>query len=82
MMHENMNLKFQNLDSLELTTNRWYGDYHSYLMSYVNLKVFTARCTPDLDDATMASVLQSCGFQNIKEFSAHDCGFLSMISVF
>ncbi|GFG34592.1 hypothetical protein Cfor_01923 [Coptotermes formosanus] len=72
---------FQNLASLELRANRWYGDFHSYLRSYVNLKVLTARCIPDLDDVAVVSVLQSNGFQNLKEFSAQDCGFLSMISV-
>jgi len=30
----------------------------------------------------MVSVLQSNGFQDLKEFSAYDCDFLSMISVF
>ena len=44
--------------------------------------MLTASCTPDLDDAAMVSVLQSNGFQNLKEFSAHDCGFLRLISVF
>jgi hypothetical protein len=72
---------FQNLASLEMRANRWYGDFHYYLRSYVNLKVLTARCTPDLDDVAVVSVLQSNGFHNLKEFSAHDCGFLSMISV-
>ena len=38
-----------------------------------------ASCNPDLDDAAMVSVLQSNGFQNLKEFSAHYCGFLNMI---
>lgn len=35
-----------------------------------------------LDDAAMVSVLQSNGFQNLKDFSAYDCDFLSMLSVF
>ena len=71
----------QNLVSLELRANRWYGYFHSFLLPYVNLKVLTARYTPDLDDAATVSVLHSNGFQNFK-FSAHDCGFLRMISVF
>jgi hypothetical protein len=51
-------------------------------MSDVNLKLFTARCTPDLDDAAIVSVLQSNGFLNLKQSSAHDFRFLSKISVF
>lgn len=72
---------FQNLASLELRENRQYGDLHSYLRSYVNLKVLIARCTPELDDAAVASVLQSNGFRKLTKFSAQNCGFLSIISV-
>jgi hypothetical protein len=73
---------FQNLASLELRANRWYGDLHSFLLCYVNLKVLTARCTPEIDDTAVVSVLQSKGFQKLTEFSARDCGPLSMISAY
>ena len=44
--------------------------------------MLTARCTPDIYDGTVLALLQSNGFQNLKEFSAHDCGFLNTISMF
>lgn len=69
---------FQNLASLELRANRWYGIMHLFLLYYVNLKVLTARCTPEIDDRTMVSVLHYKGLQQLKEFSAINCGPLSM----
>jgi hypothetical protein len=71
---------FRKLASLELRENRWYGYMHSFLLSYVHLKVLTARCTPEVDDCVVVSVLQYKGFQQLKEFSAFNCGPLSMIS--
>ncbi|PNF30255.1 hypothetical protein B7P43_G01226 [Cryptotermes secundus] len=71
---------FRSLSSLELRANRWYGKMHSFLLYYVNLKVLTARCTPEIDDRTIMSVLQYKGFRRLKKFSAINCGPLSMIS--
>jgi hypothetical protein len=71
---------FQNLASLELRANRWYGNMNHFLLCYVNLKVLTARYTPEISDNAVASVLKNKGFQQLKEFSARNCGPLSMIS--
>jgi hypothetical protein len=71
---------FQNLASLELRANRWCGNMNSFLLCYVNLKVLTARDTPEISDRAVASVLKAKGFQKLKEFSARNCGPLSMIS--
>jgi hypothetical protein len=73
---------FQNLAVLELTANQWYEDFHSYLKCYVNLKELIARNTPQLDDTAVVSVLRSKGFQELRIFSAHGCGALSMLSAF
>jgi hypothetical protein len=71
---------FRNLASLELRENRWYGHMNSFLLCYVNLKVLTARCTPEVDDSAVVSIVHLKGFRQLKEFSAFNCGQLSMTS--
>jgi hypothetical protein len=41
------------------------------------MKVFTARKTPELDDLVIEVIVESKGFQELKEFSAYDRGSLS-----
>jgi hypothetical protein len=69
---------FLHLALLELTANRWRGDFQTYLNSYVSLKALIARNTPELDNTAVVSVVKSKGFEELKEFSAHDCGSMSM----
>jgi hypothetical protein len=71
---------FRNLASLELRANRWYGNMYPFLLYCVNLKVLIARRTPEINDDVIVSVLKSKGFQQLEEFSARNCGPLSMIS--
>jgi hypothetical protein len=71
---------FRCLEFLEMIGNQWYGDFRSYLKSYACLKVFIAKNTPEVDDTAVKTVVESRGFQELREFSAIDCGPLGKIA--
>jgi hypothetical protein len=73
-------LHFQNLAFLTLKCNGTFDNFNNYLTSYVHLERFTARNIAQLDDAAVSFILSNKGFQELKEFSAHHCGHLTIKS--
>jgi hypothetical protein len=73
-------LHFKNLKFLTLKGNGNFVNFNTYLTCYVHLERFTARNIAQLDDAAVSFILTNKGFQELKDFSAHHCGALSLNS--
>jgi hypothetical protein len=73
-------LHFQNLASLTLKGNGKCVNFNNYLTCYVHLERFTASNIAQLDDAAVSFILTNKGFQELKVFSAHHCGHLTIKS--
>jgi hypothetical protein len=73
-------LHFQCLACLTLIGNGCILNFNNYLACYVNLTSFTATYTAQLDDTAVSFILTNEGFQELKVFSAHHCGPLSIKS--
>jgi hypothetical protein len=73
-------LHFQNLASLALKGNGKFVNFNNYLICYVHLQMFTASNIAQLDDEAVSFILRNKGFQELKVFSAHHCGHLSLMS--
>jgi hypothetical protein len=73
-------LHFQNLAFLTLKRNGYFVNFNNYLTCYVHLERFTASNIAQLDDAAVSFILTNKGFQELKVFSAHHCGPLSLKS--
>jgi hypothetical protein len=75
-------LHFQNLASLTLKGNGKFVNFNNYLICYVHLQRFTASNIAQLDDEAVSFIVTNKGFQELKVFSAHHCGPLSIKSAF
>jgi hypothetical protein len=73
-------LHFQNIEFLTLKENGIFFNFNYYLTCYVHLVMFTVRNIAQLDDTAVSFILTNKGFQELKEFSAHHCGHLTIKS--
>jgi hypothetical protein len=73
-------LHFRNLTFLTLKGNGNFVNINDYLICYVHLESFTVTNIAQLDDAAVSFILTNKGFQELKVFSAHHCGPLSLKS--
>jgi hypothetical protein len=71
---------FKNLAFLTLKGSGNFVNFNNYLTCCVHLERFTASNIAQLDDAAVYFILKKKGFQELKEFSAHHCGHLTIKS--
>jgi hypothetical protein len=73
-------LHFQSIKFLTLKENGIFVNFHYYLTCYVHLVRFIASNIAQLDDAAVYFIVTKNGFQELKVFSAHHCGHLTIKS--
>jgi hypothetical protein len=81
--HESLHpqlLHFQNIKFLTLKENGIFVNFNYYLSCYIHLVSFTVRNIPQLNDVTVSFIVTKKGFQELKVFSAHHCGHLTIKS--
>jgi hypothetical protein len=71
---------FHKLACLTLKGNGYFVNFNNYLTCYVHLERFTASNIAQLDDAAVHFIVTNNGFQELKVFSAHHGGSLSLKS--
>jgi hypothetical protein len=71
---------FKSLVFLSLKGNGDFVNFNNYLTCSVHLERFTARNIAQLDHAAVYFILRRKGFQELKVFSAHHCGHLTIKS--